>query len=647
MPGDRVVIGRVGALAAALGVGVVIAGSAGVAQADPGDSGGASQSAQRSERPGAGPDKSDKAGPLRSTRTSGAASATERQRTGPMRTSPMRTLTVRTAQKPDRDAVTVDVDDDGAPDPADVAALAALGAARREAGIDSTPAAPAREPAAAARQSVVDAPAVTETEPVEAPQQSVAPQAVVAAQEVAASPLGTPQQLAAERLANRIAGSLPVKLVKLFLKSGFQAAAQRQFDRVGGPDQENLDRLDAAVNAYAMGAAYQQQLLNSAKPTVVMQVAPPHTWYGQTAGASRILYDNPDTIYRFMGVNGASSYVITGTFADLENLPADTSFSVLTGLTGITAAVLTKDQLVLNPDGSFTITADATPADGRANHLQLTADTTLIATRNTLSDWATQQPMTLEIERVGGPPNSLFSQLGGFAIPGIGPAVVRNPLLRTLVSLVPPLPHVPVILRGTVAAIIMAMGVQREETYMKVATTDPQTGQRIEPNVLNNPTRNAEFLATQLQSAGYFQLADDEALVITINPAGAGYFVVPVTDDWTITQDYWNQQTSLNSAQAEADPGGSYTIVVSPTDPGVANWVSTGGLNQGTISMRFQDIDPDVVDLPTVNARVVRLEDLQTALPPSTRYLTTEQREAQIAARKAAFDLRFAPYPQP
>ena len=209
-------------------------------------------------------------------------------------------------------------------------------------------------------------------------------------------------------------------------------------------------------------------------------------------------------------------------------------------------------------------------------------------------------------------------------------------------------------LRHTTTRLILATsmvallgGTAMAETFRWSATTDPQTGQRIEPNVLNNPTRNAEFLATQLQSAGYFQLADDEALVITINPAGAGYFVVPVTDDWTITQDYWNQQTSLNSAQADVDPGGSYTIVVSPTDPGVANWVSTGGLNQGTISMRFQDIDPDVVDLPTVNARVVRLEDLQTALPPSTRYLTTEQREAQIAARKAAFDLRFAPYPQP
>ena len=227
--------------------------------------------------------------------------------------------------------------------------------------------------------------------------------------------------------------------------------------------------------------------------------------------------------------------------------------------------------------------------------------------------------------------------------------MVRSPLLTALVSLVPPLPFVPPVLRGAVTAIIMALGVQREAQYMAVATEDPSTGERIEPNVLKNPTRNAEFLATQLQSAGYFQLADDEALVITINRAGAGYFVVPVTDDWTVTKDYGNQQTSLNNVQAVADDAGAttYTIVVSPSDPGVANWVSTGGLNQGTLSIRFQDIDTAVAQLPTVSARVVRLSELGSVLPAGTQYVTTADRVLQISTRKAGFNNRFAPYPQP
>ena len=631
MPGGAVFIGRVGALAVALGVGATVA--SGVASADIGDQGSSPRATNSSDSGSSSASAPGRAArtPAPNRKTGVRTSRTVRTQATPQRFEPEEAPkpAVRASSEPEAElkaapapAVADTRSSDRPVEPVEhPAALAALAAARREVGHE----------AQTALTSVADA------------------QTTSAAAVAPVSPLGTSDQLRAEKLANRVANSLPVKLMKLVLRSGFTWAAERQFDRVDGPDEENIDRLNAAVDAYAMASAFQQQLLNSNKPTVVMQVAPPHAWYGQNVGASRILYDNPDTIYRFMGVNGASSYVITGKFADLANLPADTSFSVLTGLTGNTAAVLTKDQLVIGDDGTFTITLDKTPANGRQNHLQLTADTTIVATRNTLSDWATQQPMSLEITRVGGPPNSLFSQLGGFAIPGIGPAVVRSKLLTTLVSLVPPLPFVPPVLRGAVTAIIMALGVQREATYMAVATTDPTTGERIEPNVLKNPTRNAEFLATQLQSAGYFQLADEEALVITIDRAGAGYFVVPVTDDWTITKDYWNEQTSLNNVQSVADDAGNttYTLVVSPSDPGVANWVSTGGLNQGTISIRFQDIDPEVAQLPTVSARVVPLSELASVLPPTTQYVTQEQRAAQLATRKAGFDNRFAPYPQP
>ena len=396
-----------------------------------------------------------------------------------------------------------------------------------------------------------------------------------------------------------------------------------------------------------MGAAFQQQLLNPMTPTAVMQVAPLHTWYGQDVAGSRILYDNPDTIYRFMAVNSTSSYVITGRFTG--EMPADTTFSVLTGLTGTTASVVTGDELELNPDGSFTITVSSSPTGPGPNHIQITDDTTLIAVRNTLSDWNAQDPMSLSIERVSGPPNSLFAQLGGFAIPFIGPTVTKSPSLTTLVSLVPPLPDLPPVLRGTLTAVIMAIGLQMESTYVKVATIDPTTGEPRQPNVLTDPTSNAEFLATQLQSVGYFQLDDDQALVITIDPGDAGYFVVPVTNDWTITDNYWDQQTSLNNAltQTKPNPDGTYTIVVSPQDPGIWNWVSTGGLNQGTISIRFQDLDPQSSDLPTVSSQVVSLDELADVLPPNTVYATPQDRLDQIALRKAGFDKRFAPYPQP
>lgn len=701
-------VGRVGALAVALGIGVAIANNPAVALADDGGSDSSSSSSSSSSAGTSSSSASnDNAAPTGTTKTTkttkikntkpdqkvgtetagdraseaGADADTEeigKPRTPNKRTKPTLRTSAATATAdrvaetaadpssepaerdaaPDSQDVVVHTlagaDDDttgtagaaeaiaekavpATPAPAPAPALwATLAWARREIGHMANPSSnPAATGTVAATASTTGT-STTSTAPVE-PAVSI----------TATSPLGTQQQLDAERIAWRTVNTLPVALMKVVLLAGFQAAANQQFSEVGGPDRVNLGQLGAAIDEYAMAAAFQQQLLNSNAPTVVMQVAPGHTWYGQRVPGSRILYDNPDTVYRFMGVNGASSYVIRGRFEG--EVPADTTFSVLTGLTGNTASVLTKDQLVINPDGTFTITADRNPANGRVNHLQLTSDSTIIATRNTLADWGTEVPMSLEIKRVGGPPNSLFSQLGGFAIPGLGKFVVENPLLTSLVSLIPPLPFEPPLLRGIFTAVIMALGIQREATYMAVATTDPVTGERIPPNVLKNPTRNAEFLATQLQSAGYFQLADDEALVVTIDPGNAGYFVVPVTNDWTISKDYWNQQTSLNNAQARVnDDLTTYTVVISKSDPGVANWVSTGGLNQGTISMRFQDLDPNASDdLPTVTSRVVKLSELAGALPDGTVYYTPAQRAAQLAERKAGFDNRFAPYPQP
>jgi hypothetical protein len=87
--------------------------------------------------------------------------------------------------------------------------------------------------------------------------------------------------------------------------------------------------------------------------------------------------------------------------------------------------------------------------------------------------------------------------------------------------------------------------------------------------------------------------------------------------------------------------------VISPADPGVWNWVSTGGLNQGTISIRFQDLDPNSSTSPTVSSQVVSLDQLAGVLPAGTVYATPGDRLDQIALRKSGFNNRFAPYPQP
>ena len=129
----------------------------------------------------------------------------------------------------------------------------------------------------------------------------------------AVSPLGTPEQTAAEAMAMDTVHTLPVLLTKAVLGLAWRVIGCVEYGQVGGPDQANIDALGGAVDEWAMASAFQSMILNSNEPSIVMQVAPPHQWYGLDVAGSRILYDNPDTIYRFTGVNYASQYVITGT----------------------------------------------------------------------------------------------------------------------------------------------------------------------------------------------------------------------------------------------------------------------------------------------------------------------------------------------
>lgn len=430
------------------------------------------------------------------------------------------------------------------------------------------------------------------------------------------SPLATPEQIANEALIAQIVNSPQMQQAKAYLRAGLLADVRAKYALVGGPDQANLDQLNEAVDNYANFAALTALNLDPNNPQITTLLLPEHTWYGTTSGGTIVTYNNPDTIYRATPVNSSSTYVITGQF--VGERPSDVNFSVLSGSTGTTTETLSMQNLVVADDGTFTITLDSNPtAPGQTNHLQLTSSSTGIIIRDTLGDWNTETPMTLSIEKTSGPE-------------------------------VPPMTEEQKVAYATqLAAQITAGGVQSLTQWTKLATTDPVTGQLREPNVLTQPAKTGtDVLTTQLQSVGYFQLEDDEALVVTIDPGKAGYFVVPVTNDWTIFSDSADVQNSLNNTQAVANADGTYTFVISKTDPGVANWVSTGDLNQGSLFIRFQQLDANSNENPTVQSVVVTLDDLDSVLPADTEYVTTAEREAQLALRKAGYDRRFSPYLQ-
>jgi hypothetical protein len=83
---------------------------------------------------------------------------------------------------------------------------------------------------------------------------------------------------------------------------------------------------------------------------------------------------------------------------------------------------------------------------------------------------------------------------------------------------------------------------------------------------------------------------------------------------------------------------GVFRAVVAHHDPGVANWLDTGGNRRGPGMIRWVRADA----APVPSTRMVPFDQLDAELPPSTPRVAPAERQAVLAARRAAIRQRFA-----
>ena len=86
---------------------------------------------------------------------------------------------------------------------------------------------------------------------------------------------------------------------------------------------------------------------------------------------------------------------------------------------------------------------------------------------------------------------------------------------------------------------------------------------------------------------GWFELAEDEALVIDITPPECDFWNFQLANYWLESLDYRYFPVHLNQGTATYRPDGSVRIVVATTDPGVPNWIDTCGHRHGTMCVRW------------------------------------------------------------
>jgi hypothetical protein len=137
---------------------------------------------------------------------------------------------------------------------------------------------------------------------------------------------------------------------------------------------------------------------------------------------------------------------------------------------------------------------------------------------------------------------------------------------------------------------------------------------------------------------GSWQLAPDEALVVEVTPPQGLYWSFSLGNPWWETIDYARHQSSINGHQAAVDDDGVVRTVIAHDDPGVANWLDTAGHSAGPVILRCVRTET----APVPSTRVVKVSELDAALPAGTRRVTPAERQTVITARRQAVSRRFA-----
>jgi hypothetical protein len=366
---------------------------------------------------------------------------------------------------------------------------------------------------------------------------------------------------------------------------------------------ESLELFAASTEELTFFAVLQGLNQDRASPNAHFAGRLPVMRGGRLVPGSRGIDDNPDTVYRVFPIHGAEDYLLTGRMH--AQRPVVSDFSILSDAL-ITIDNLAEARLVTDDKGAFEILMSAEPAPDHPNHLHsdLLADRQFVVIRETLGDWKRQRPCQLQIRR-----------LSSNAIE----AISTEALIKS-------------------AAFHVKWWFELTVKLHSMAFANP-------PNFLPQPKIRSDngMLVTQAYSIGHFNIADDQALVLTLNEGDAGYVTVPVTNLWGITTDHVRRTMSLNTSQAAHNADGTITFVLSLKDPGVANWVDPGGLRQGLLFLRWAAFAPEAKagGVPSVGVRLVSLRDLERTLPTPLVRVDPETRKALAIEREADYASRF------
>lgn len=371
---------------------------------------------------------------------------------------------------------------------------------------------------------------------------------------------------------------------------------------VGWPARDQADRFDNMIDEYMFHHAFRAANGDPNNPEVARFMAPGHEWFGRKVPGSRWAGDSPDFIYRTIPIAHGARYEIRGTPTCTE--PPTVNYSLMADNTAspVTQTLLDSLDMEFNSDGSFVITVDGTPAEGRPNHIQTRPSADFIMVRDALGDWNAQSANALAVTRL--------DPRGG--------AKSEDEMAR----------H--------------CSRIAFDNVYYSYYCTQSGAGQP--PNEIRPPMSSAAFggMATQAGTKGNLDLGEGDALIVRSNEAGAQFRNLMLTDAFHMSIEYWKRTSSFNMRQMAADEDGNFTFVIAHEDPGVHNWIDTGGLRRVIFGQRWQAFRRDTQnEEPWMSVQKVKFEEIDRELPDGVKRIDLDGRAAQLASRMTGFARRF------
>lgn len=368
--------------------------------------------------------------------------------------------------------------------------------------------------------------------------------------------------------------------------------------------EQNRSLFDGMITEYLFANVLKAVNSDVNYPKVVCNLyGPPHEWFGMEVPGTRIGGDCPDNYYAAIPIDPAARTEIYG--EQIDPVPADFNANLFAAVSfRTTLDIITGTNLVVNDDGSFVITLDPEPANGRPNHIQTRPDGTWLFIRQTRGDW-NQVPRTLRVRRLDPP-----------AAPPISFEQIVKRAVEYIADDVP----------NTYWWMAMSLAIPANKT------TGPFS------------TKTVGGLVSQSAGFGHVVLQDDEALIITVGNGGAGFRDIVLLDYWYRTIHYDTHTSSFTDRQGRDNGDGTTTYVVSLKDPGVYNWLDPVGLHETHLVFRWQLLPlelPEGEVEPFIKTELVKFDALESVLSASVPRAALSDRQSQLEERSNTYRKRY------